>query len=237
MPFVRKYITLDSAVRLRKDSLVELKKQLAAASKGVDKIIAVDLADVDDETKGKLVEIQEHLDGVKNEVLAANDDLNTKALIKRTAALVGLFDKLDRDIRFKTTTILAETASVLANSSARSLYDAQEIIDNIDTAFTWKDSTQEYKRIAKEFGKRFPSFLGYRIKTRGTQQGVYVFLENPPPNKSKKVKNVLDALVPKLKEFLEWELQKNGENFEYEIYPLDEGKDKAIACEIESEKF
>ena len=58
MPFVRNYITLDSAVRMRKDSLSELMKQLAEASKGVDKIISVD---DDDEARGKLVEIQELL--------------------------------------------------------------------------------------------------------------------------------------------------------------------------------
>jgi len=220
---------------MRKDSLSELMKQLAEASKGVDKIISVD---DDDEARGKLVEIQELLGKLKNEVLAASDDLNTKALTRRTAVLIGLFDKLNRDIRFKTTTILAETASVLANFSARSLDDAQEIIDDISVASTSKNSlTQEYKRIASEFGERIPTFLGHRIKTRGTQQGVYVFIENPPPNKSKKVKNVLNALVPRLKEFLKWELQKNGLNFEYEIYPLDEGTDKAIACEIEWEKF
>lgn len=227
------YISEIDAANLKQSSFGELRKHLEDACRGINEEVAVQLNDDDEETKARLNEIQTLLGTLHKEVLAANGDLAPKMLTERLMALMGLFDALPADVRFKTTTIAFETASVFANASARSFADAQAIVDDYEKSSTGRNShLKEYIRIAKEFGLRFPTLMGYRIKTEGDRQGVWIYVVDPPPNSPKDAPDVLKVLQPKVEEFLQWELLKNGDNFEYRLTAMTHRESRMISCEI-----
>lgn len=234
MVLIKGKIVVEDAKALRQKSQQELKQYLAAAATGVK---AVDVAAGDEQTAAKLDEIHRQIDSLRLELDSGSEKPTTWDISQRMKEILGLFAGLHRDVRLRGSTIMAETSTVLANASARALGDAQSIVDDIRNASQRPNFTYEgeYKRLAKEFQERFPTFLGYRVDAEGTQQGLSIYLEDAPPVTPEGAPPVMEALVPKVGEFLQWELKKAYDHFEVQIMSLKEYNALCIYCLIEDQ--
>lgn len=228
-------ITATDAGQMKQESLQSLKEHLQKAAEGINKIISIHSDGSEGDTKVKLTKIQKQIETIRNESLSSQDSLKTGKLTQLTKTLVNFFTELDSDFKFMREVIMTETAVVLVNSSVRALHDAQSILE--DPSKGDMDSLTYdafYEHIAKEIKERFPTFLGYQIKASSRQQGVYIWVQDPPRIDTKEVPSIFEAFPPKVEEFLNWELRKLSDGFRYRVTPIREGRSGMILCEIKS---
>ena len=219
-------ITVDKAKQVRQESLQELKQLLKGAGERVGEVVMLEASEIDKKNLKKLTEIQSQIESLARDVENTKDeDLDTGHLDVRMKEILALFERIDSDVRFRTSLILAETNVVLAYSSIRWIADAEVIIDDPDMAEHQDPDWTFYNdklRLAKELQERFPWFYGYRIKVIGKNQGISVQLKGNPPSAAGV--SPLEALKQKVEEFLAWELRKVGLDMTYELIIYDESK-------------
>lgn len=219
-------ITQDEAKQVRKKALGALKQHLADAGEGVTEVIAIEAGGMDEESLERLTEIQSQIETLAKKVEDTKDeDLDIGELEVRGKEILTQFERLDTEVKFRASLMLAETKAVLAYSSIRWMADAQVIIDDPELAMHRDPDWTFYDdnlRLGREIERRFPRFYGHGVEGVGKNIGISVLLRGNPP-KTPGV-SPLAALAEEVEEFLAWELRKVGLDMTYDLVTYESSK-------------
>lgn len=230
-------IYVSDAKKLREIELATLDKRIKKANKWLQKTLSSPQIKEDDKTKTILIHIQELHQTVKYEIqseIENSNDLKTRKLIGYMNEIIALLKTIDAQDGLVENILMIESSLILVNSSIRWVKEAQSIIKDRNKATNMASELKEFRRIANTFLRHFPMFLGYRIKTEGDRQGVWIYIEKQPKIIPKGVPPILKTLESEITKLLKWELQKSGENFSVIVTSLKQGSNRMISCETKS---
>src|SRR4030067_1045003 len=167
-------ITEDEAKQVRKKAFEALKQHIADAGEGLTEVIAIEAGRMDEKSLKRLTQIQSQIETLAKKVEDTKDEdlyrSDIVALEARGKVILAQFERLDTEVKFRASLMLAETKAVLAYSSIRWMADAQVIINDPEMAMHRDPDWTFYHdklRLGKEIERRFPRFYGYGVEGVG----------------------------------------------------------------------
>ena len=151
------------------------------------------------------------------------------------AKIIALFKSSDTlvDHQTRKKLIIIENQLIDLYAIASFLIDFELVAGNLENVFHLFSFEERYRRMSKEFNKRFSRYNGYRIDAKEGFFGMTLtFADESNQGDPEGRRRAIEIIKSRLEQFLTWELRKTGLDMKFNLT----SSETTLSCDIRAER-